>query len=296
MVLLYLLFIASAAWSFAFSWRTPLQVIGLFLYVATVDFLLLGVGLATVAWWLANTYLSDRGGDPGSSASSTAIEWSSAAAERHESVEWLYAFDVHCNAFLPLFLLLHVLQYLLLPLLLRHGFLAAFMSNSLCVPQPSPCTRTRTPAPNLASRGKHGLRTRPSAGLSRVAAPLQTRSLRALRSRHLSTTFRWQVRRCLQRVPLPHIPRLQRAALPAPMRVLHLPGGCRDVRVIVGGHFGNRRRPLWHSPPAIRNSRPQLTSGYSTLGWGRRAPFGRYVVSLLLGMNCTATVAWIYFG
>lgn len=130
-VLLYLLFIASAAWSFAFSWRTPLQVIGLFLYVATVDFLLLGVGLATVAWWLANTYLSDRGGEPGSSASSTAIEWSSAAAERHESVEWLYAFDVHCNAFLPLFLLLHVLQYLLLPLLLRHGFLAAFMSNSL---------------------------------------------------------------------------------------------------------------------------------------------------------------------
>ncbi len=123
-VLLYLLLIASAAWSFAFSWRTPLQVIGLFLYVAAVDFLLLGAALATAGWALANTDRHESG------PSTAASEWS-AAPERREAVEWLYAFDVHCNAFLPLFLLLHVGQYLLLPLLLRPGMLAALASNTL---------------------------------------------------------------------------------------------------------------------------------------------------------------------
>ena len=56
-VLLYLLLVASVAWSFAFAWRTPLQVLGLFAYVACVDFLLLGVTLATAGWWCANNYL-----------------------------------------------------------------------------------------------------------------------------------------------------------------------------------------------------------------------------------------------
>ena len=38
---------------------------------------------------------------------------------------------MHCNAFLPVYLLLYVLQYLLLPLLLRPGFVAVLLSNSL---------------------------------------------------------------------------------------------------------------------------------------------------------------------
>ena len=109
-VVLYLLLIATIAWSLAFPQRTPLEVLGLFLYVAAVDFLLLGVALSTVGWWLSNTYLHDRG---------------------PEAVEWLYAFDVHCNAFVPLYLLLHVGQYLLLPLLLRPGVLSLLLSNSL---------------------------------------------------------------------------------------------------------------------------------------------------------------------
>ena len=55
---------------------------------------LVGVGaaLATVGWWLANTYLHE--------APASVNEF--AAAERREAVEWRYAFDVHCNAFLPM--------------------------------------------------------------------------------------------------------------------------------------------------------------------------------------------------
>ena len=43
----------------------------------------------------------------------------------------MYAFDVHCNSYFPLFLQLYVVQYLLCPLLLRRGFLAVLLSNAL---------------------------------------------------------------------------------------------------------------------------------------------------------------------
>ena len=43
----------------------------------------------------------------------------------------MYALDVHCNAFVPVSALLYGAQFLLLPLLLRGGFLAALLSNAL---------------------------------------------------------------------------------------------------------------------------------------------------------------------
>ena len=125
-VLLYLLLVASVAWSYAFAWRTPLQVLGLYLYIATVDFLLLGALLSTVGWWVANNYLHES-----AQHSLTHRPPSQPPRPPAETVEWLYAFDVHCNAFLPLYLLLHVLQYLLLPLLLQPGFLVRVLSNVL---------------------------------------------------------------------------------------------------------------------------------------------------------------------
>jgi len=123
-ILLYLLIVATVAWSLAFAQRTPLQVVGLMLYVVTVDFLLLGAAVATVSWWLANTYLHERARAP--------TDWGAVAdAESSETVEWFYAFDVHCNAFLPVYLALYGLQYVLLPLLLHSGFVAAALSSAL---------------------------------------------------------------------------------------------------------------------------------------------------------------------
>lgn len=81
-----------------------------------VDFLLLGAVLATAGWLLANRYLREVGRH------SHNVE---------QRVEWLYAFDVHCNSYFPLFLLLYVLQYFLSPLLLAQGFLPSLFSNVL---------------------------------------------------------------------------------------------------------------------------------------------------------------------
>uniref|UniRef100_A0A7S4B082 Uncharacterized protein n=1 Tax=Chrysotila carterae TaxID=13221 RepID=A0A7S4B082_CHRCT len=99
-----------------------LDVLRLAAWVVCVDFVIVGAVLATVGWWLSNNYLR---------VASAVDAWEDEPMRRQESVEWLYAFDVHCNAFFPLFLLLHVLQFLLLPLLLRPGLVAALASNSL---------------------------------------------------------------------------------------------------------------------------------------------------------------------
>ena len=46
-------------------------------------------------------------------------------------VEWLYAFDCHCNSFLPLVLELHAGHVILAPLLLRPGHAAAALACAL---------------------------------------------------------------------------------------------------------------------------------------------------------------------
>lgn len=48
-----------------------------------------------------------------------------------QTVEWLYAFDIHCNGFLVSFLFTHVLQFLLLPILLGDGLVATILANLL---------------------------------------------------------------------------------------------------------------------------------------------------------------------
>ena len=155
-LLLYLLLVACAAWSVALNAFAPAQLLGLFLYHSLIDLLLLGSVLSTIGWWFANNYLHERGSlvqhmqpfmqpfshhigawpnSGGTGGSLSAIDSgrgaSTATARAHECVEWLYAFDVHCNAFVPLYVLLHVVQLLLLPLLLRPGFFYALLGNAL---------------------------------------------------------------------------------------------------------------------------------------------------------------------
>eukprot|EP00798_Chlamydomonas_sp_ICE-L_P023168 gene23166-30376_t len=47
------------------------------------------------------------------------------------SAGWLYAFDVHCNSYFPLFLSLYVVQFLLSPLLLWKSFVSTAVSVAL---------------------------------------------------------------------------------------------------------------------------------------------------------------------
>mmetsp|Transcript_10282 Transcript_10282/g.18521 ORF Transcript_10282/g.18521 Transcript_10282/m.18521 type:complete len:265 (+) Transcript_10282:41-835(+) len=88
------------------------------LYSVFIEFGLLGIIIASINWWLSNTYLRID-----SASSSVGIV--------EQKVEWLYAFDVHCNSFFPLFLMLYIVQYLLLLLILRQSLISVLISNSL---------------------------------------------------------------------------------------------------------------------------------------------------------------------
>jgi hypothetical protein len=47
------------------------------------------------------------------------------------SVEWAYAFDVHTNAFFPLYLTLYLAQLFLVPVILKGYWICLFLSNTL---------------------------------------------------------------------------------------------------------------------------------------------------------------------
>eukprot|EP00667_Euglena_gracilis_P022339 EG_transcript_24827 len=71
--------------------------------------------IATLTWYLSNKYLLTRG----------------LSHSTRQEVEWLHAFDIHCNAFFPLFLMLYVVQYMLLPVLLTSAFVPRILANAL---------------------------------------------------------------------------------------------------------------------------------------------------------------------
>ena len=83
-------------------------------YGLLVDWLLVGFLVASLLSSVANRYLRQ-------SHSHTVTQ----------SVEWMYAFDVHANAFFASYLVTYVLQYVLLPVVLGKGVLSCILADSL---------------------------------------------------------------------------------------------------------------------------------------------------------------------
>lgn len=80
-----------------------------------INFVLFGAIVATTARSIANQHL---------------VVTTSSNHVR-QTVEWMYAFDVHCNAFFPAFVLLYGVQFFLLWLVLSQGFVPFLVSNIL---------------------------------------------------------------------------------------------------------------------------------------------------------------------
>ncbi|KAL3130991.1 hypothetical protein ABBQ38_000315 [Trebouxia sp. C0009 RCD-2024] len=81
-----------------------------------VDFLLIGAVICTIGWFVSNKFLKKS---------------SQHAHPSEQHVEWMYAFDVHCNSYFPLFILLYVLQFLCSPVLLHRNLLSTILSITL---------------------------------------------------------------------------------------------------------------------------------------------------------------------
>jgi len=84
-----------------------------------INYLLSGVVISTICRSIANTYLTHQ--HPRNSNSHVV----------RQGVEWLYAFDIHCNAFFPFFVLIYCAQFFLLPIVLQRGLVSLIVSNTL---------------------------------------------------------------------------------------------------------------------------------------------------------------------
>ncbi|CDO97222.1 unnamed protein product [Coffea canephora] len=90
--------------------------------------LMTGAILATCCWFLTNNYLREE--VPNSHVVEQRVEWQVLTFPL-SLLAVLYAFDVHCNSFFPMFVLLYVIHYFLSPLLIAHGFIPVLLSNLL---------------------------------------------------------------------------------------------------------------------------------------------------------------------
>lgn len=109
-------FLATAGWAYGIcfgeTWSAQLRT---FAYFLLLHFVVLGLVVSAASLVVADRYLRKKSSLHGAA----------------QPMEYLYAFDVHCNAFFPLFLLTYVLQYLLLPVLYSDGIAATAVANTL---------------------------------------------------------------------------------------------------------------------------------------------------------------------
>ncbi|XP_057964875.1 uncharacterized protein LOC131155638 isoform X1 [Malania oleifera] len=140
-----LLAVATMAYCAAYD-HSAAHAVFVVISVLLFHFIITGAILATCCWLLTNAYLREE------APNSHVVE---------QRVEWLYAFDVHCNSFFPMFVMLYgncyanmcsalvfllqfsclnvtdvfndvaVIHYFLSPLLVAHGFIPVLLSNLL---------------------------------------------------------------------------------------------------------------------------------------------------------------------
>lgn len=109
-------FVGISALSFAIAFRHPSfwGYLWTVVYSLVVDWLFVGMAIASTCCYFANKYMK---------------HYTPHGVE--QEVEWLYAFDVHCNSFFCSFLITYVLQYFLLPLLIGRAIASCIISNTL---------------------------------------------------------------------------------------------------------------------------------------------------------------------
>ena len=115
LLICYFIIISSLSFSISFGTTGILHFIRLVLGSCFIEFLLSGCLISTLLWFITNKYM---------------IKSRALSSERSQ-VEWLYAFDIHCNSFFPSIILLYIIQYFLSPLLINDNFISLFVANSL---------------------------------------------------------------------------------------------------------------------------------------------------------------------
>ncbi|KAL9709826.1 hypothetical protein Ac2012v2_006880 [Leucoagaricus gongylophorus] len=106
---------AAIAWGIVYKiglWAT----LSLVLFMILRDFLLSGIIIATILWFISNRML---------------LSPPSHSTPADSFVEYAYVFDVHTNAFFPLYLTLYLAQLFLLPIVVKDNWVCLWLGNTL---------------------------------------------------------------------------------------------------------------------------------------------------------------------
>jgi hypothetical protein len=97
------------------------------------DFILSGIVISTIIWYFqVNPYIfTGLRSLVRFIANRLLLSPPSHSTPADSSVEWAYAFDVHTNAFFPLFLTLYLAQLFLLPIVLKDNWVCLWVGNTL---------------------------------------------------------------------------------------------------------------------------------------------------------------------
>jgi len=103
------------AWAVVYSYSI-IETIELAFFMIVRDYLLTGIVVATILWFTSNRLL---------------LSPPSHSTPADSRVEWAYAFDVHTNAFFPLYLTLYLAQLFLLPVIFKDNWVCLWVGNTL---------------------------------------------------------------------------------------------------------------------------------------------------------------------
>lgn len=84
-------------------------------WMVLVDFYFVGLLVATVLWYLTNKFLTGQ----------------RTVHNVEQNVEWAYCFDVHCNSFVPVFMINYLLQLLLVSILFHDTIYSRILGNTM---------------------------------------------------------------------------------------------------------------------------------------------------------------------
>nr|GAT48853.1 predicted protein [Mycena chlorophos] len=120
--------VAAVAWSLVYSLGI-FEALELAILMVLRDFLLSGIIISTILWQVSRTFLLP----PATPAPAPSLGGPRypPPVPRHETVEWGYTFDVHTNAFFPLYLTLYLAQLFLLPVIRKDNWVCLWVGNTL---------------------------------------------------------------------------------------------------------------------------------------------------------------------
>jgi len=107
--------VSAIAWAVVYSYSI-FDTIKLTVLMILRDYLLSGIIIASILWFFSNQLL---------------LSPPSHSTPADSRVEWAYAFDVHTNAFFPLYLTLYLAQLFLVPIVMKDNWVCLWVGNTL---------------------------------------------------------------------------------------------------------------------------------------------------------------------